>query len=169
MAGSSRRKPKRVARDASPRADSRSLTLRLRRRVRASAQRAFDACATPSELSRWFTTRARGRARPGGRYSNGDGDAGRWLVVERPARLAFTWENPKHCPGTTVELAFEADARGSVVRLRHEQLASEADRSAMREGWSWALDSLRSYLETGSPIRHEDWLAGRASRRAGKG
>lgn len=36
--------------------------------------------------------------------------------------------------------------------------------AAMKDGWSWAMDSLRAWLETGAPIRHEDWLAARKRR-----
>jgi hypothetical protein len=39
----------------------------------------------------------------------------------------------------------------------------------MREGWTWAMDSLRSYLETGAPIPHEDWLKARKSKDAVNG
>jgi hypothetical protein len=37
------------------------------------------------------------------------------------------------------------------------KLASQDDREEMREGWSWALDSLKSFLETGKPVTFEEW------------
>lgn len=40
----------------------------------------------------------------------------------------------------------------------HSGLRSQADYEDMKGGWSWALDSLKSYLETGQPIVHEEWV-----------
>jgi acyl-coenzyme A synthetase/AMP-(fatty) acid ligase len=34
----------------------------------------------------------------------------------------------------------------------------------MKEAWSWALDSLRSYLETGKPIAVEAWEEAREAK-----
>ena len=41
---------------------------------------------------------------------------------------------------------------------RYATLKTKKDRENTKEGWSWAMDSLKSYLETGEPVRHEDWL-----------
>ena len=46
----------------------------------------------------------------------------------------------------------------SAIRLRHSKLKTKKDSENLKQGWSWALDSLKSYLETGQPIRHSDWL-----------
>ncbi|HEU4333309.1 MAG TPA: hypothetical protein VFT32_02325, partial [Candidatus Eisenbacteria bacterium] len=43
------------------------------------------------------------------------------------------------------------------VRVTHERLASRKDAAKMKEAWSWALDSLRSYVQTGAPIAVEAW------------
>jgi hypothetical protein len=44
------------------------------------------------------------------------------------------------------------------VELIHSELASEKDKQDMQGGWSWALASLKSYLETGKPVSYEEWL-----------
>lgn len=41
--------------------------------------------------------------------------------------------------------------------LSHEKLSSKAEVEDLREGWSWAMDSLKSYLETGKSISWKEW------------
>lgn len=132
------------------------------RRMEGTATRAFDALSRPSDLSRWFTRGARANLEVGGAYSNRDGDRGRFLAVVRPKRLRMTWDNADHAPGTIVEFAIAPLAGGKVqVAVTHSRLASRRDAETMKEGWSWALDSLRSYLETGKAISVEAWEAAR--------
>ncbi len=52
-----------------------------------------------------------------------------------------------------VDVTFSAKDRHRVtVRLDHTKLKSRAEFEEMREGWSWALDSSKSFLETGRAI-----------------
>ena len=98
--------------------------------------------------------------RPGGEYRNSDGDHGEYTAVEPPSRVAFTWENEGHCPGTRVEVTFEeVEPERTAVVLEHTGFESAADREAMKGGWAWALDSYQSYVETGRAIPHEEWLS----------
>lgn len=127
------------------------------KRISAPADRVFDALTQATELSAWFTTSAQVDLRVGGAYSNGDGDRGTFLEIDAPGRLRFSWDNPGHSPGTTVEIAIETDGGTSVVTLTHTGLAGEKESGDMRTGWSWALDSLASYLETGERIWYKDW------------
>lgn len=70
-----------------------------------------------------------------------------------------------HDPGSHVTVTFEEDGPDAVlVRIDHQDLKPEEEEGLM-EGWSWAIDSLRSYLETGIRIAHEDWLAQKAAER----
>jgi uncharacterized protein YndB with AHSA1/START domain len=129
------------------------------RLIAADRKTAYDAFTDPGQMSIWFTTQAKADLRVGGSYENADGDSGEFRVLEPPSRVQFTWENAKHCPGTMVDVTFSETSEGqTIVRLEHSLLKSEADASDMRGGWSWALDSFKSYLETGQPISHEDWL-----------
>jgi len=128
------------------------------RLVATTAPRAFDALSKPADLSHWFTRGARANLEAGGSYSNGDGDRGRFLAVARPRRLRMTWENEKHAPGTVVEFTIAAANGGkSRVEVTHSRLVTRRDAEKMKEAWSWALDSLRAYLETGKPIPVEAW------------
>jgi uncharacterized protein YndB with AHSA1/START domain len=131
-------------------------------------ERAYDAFTRADEMSSWFSTKASIDPRVGGRYSNSDNDRGRYLIVDRPLRLRFTWENAKHCPGTEVEVNFVRSGETTRVELIHSRIPDLAGHDDMRQGWTWALASLKSYLETGKSIPYEIWRAGRA-RAKGKG
>jgi hypothetical protein len=43
------------------------------------------------------------------------------------------------------------------VMLVHQGIATREGSLDMEGGWSWALDSLRSFLELGKPIPHSEW------------
>jgi uncharacterized protein YndB with AHSA1/START domain len=130
--------------------------------IRATPRRAFQAITKPEHLSQWFTSGARGEPKVGSKYSNRDGDRGTYLAVQPSKRVRFTWENPRHAPGTIVEITTDStrDDRAQ-VRVTHSNLRDSSEARRMREAWSWALDSLRSYLETGAPIPPEDWKRSR--------
>lgn len=131
----------------------------VQRTIGASTRKAFEAFTDPAHVRIWFSPSAKADLRQGGHYENSEGDHGVYTLFAPPKRVKFTWENKKHCPGTVVEVTFASAGRNrSVVRLQHAKLKSKKDREKMKEGWSWALDSLKSYLETGQPVRHEDWL-----------
>jgi uncharacterized protein YndB with AHSA1/START domain len=137
-------------------------TLRLNEIIISTVDKAFDAFTDPVHLSRWFTTEAKADLKVGGRYSNADGDRGQYLATDRPHKVKFTWDNEKHCPGTVVEVTFEAEAEDGVgIELRHSELSSDDHVRDMETGWSWALASLKSYLETGKPVQFEDWQKNR--------
>ncbi|HEX9751080.1 MAG TPA: SRPBCC family protein [candidate division Zixibacteria bacterium] len=130
----------------------------IQRTIAAAQKQAYAAFTDPKLLSKWFTTKARIDLRPGGRYSNSDGDQGEYRTVTPPRRVRFTWENEKHCPGSLVEATFTPSGKGKVaVRIQHTKLPDAKGRDDMRMGWSWTLDSLKSFLETGRPIQFEEW------------
>lgn len=132
------------------------------RTIDCGIRKAFAAWRDPAHLSAWFTKKAEQDFRAGGRYSNADGDRGTFLAVEPPRRIRFTWENPNHHTGSVVEVRFARKEDGrTVVRLTHARLGTKAEAEDLRGAWSWAMDSLKSYLETGRPIAHEEWLANR--------
>ncbi len=131
----------------------------VQRTIRASPEAAYAALTEPDHLSRWFTQDARADLRIGGRYENKDGDRGEYLRLDPPGRIKYTWENPDHAPGTMVEIWIDPkDEAKSLIRLEHSRLKNREEFEDLKNGWGWALDSLRSYLETGRPIPYEGWL-----------
>jgi len=134
--------------------------LSVQRTIQTSATKAYEAFSDPKLVSKWFTTKHHAVLKVGGAYHNADGDQGTFLVLEPRRRLKFTWDNKDHCPGTVVDVTFTpSGTRKVAVRLQHMKLKSRSDREDMKGGWSWAMDSLKSFLETGKPIPHEVWLA----------
>jgi uncharacterized protein YndB with AHSA1/START domain len=77
------------------------------------------------------------------------------VILDRPQHLCFTWNNVEHCPNTLVDVVFTEKPDGRVtVRLEHLKITTQAGYEDMKEGWTWAMDSLKSYLETGKPLPH---------------
>jgi len=89
---------------------------------------------------------------------------GVFLELDRTRWVKFTWENENHSPGTIVEITIEQpDSEPVKMTLVHSRLADETQLKDMETGWSWALVSVKSYLETGRPIGFEEWQKGRSS------
>ncbi len=155
----------RGARDAMQRSSGAYAT-DVSRTIDCGIRKAFDAWRDPRRLSAWFTTKAEQDFRVGGSYSNADGDRGRFLAIVPLRRIRFTWENSRHHSGSEVEVRFVRKEDGrTVVYLTHDRLRTKKDAEDLKTAWSWAMDSLKSYLETGRPIPHEEWLARRRKKR----
>jgi peroxiredoxin Q/BCP len=146
----------------------------VQRTVGAPLGKAYEAFTGLPHVRKWFEKTAKGPVRTGGTYSNAGGDRGQYLLVEKPRRVRFTWDNPKHCPGTLVDVEFTSKGKNTTVRLTHSRLRSKRDRQQMKEGWSWAMDSYRSFVDSGAGIPHEEWVAarkkssGKAAKKRGK-
>jgi uncharacterized protein YndB with AHSA1/START domain len=120
------------------------------RTIAAPRDRAWEAFAAARHLNRWFTHRATQRFEEGGTYRNGDGDHGEFRRIVPGKRIRFTWNSRHHRPGSLVEVRFDDKPRGKCsVTVQHMKLASAGEVEDLRGAWSGALDSLRSYLETG--------------------
>jgi uncharacterized protein YndB with AHSA1/START domain/uncharacterized damage-inducible protein DinB len=117
----------------------------------------FHALTHPLELSYWFCHYARTEPRAGGdfevRWRNGWWARGTYQTVERPRRIALTWQGRDE-PGET-ELVFEIDSldQGTAVKVIHRGYSAEAvwDKAVAEAEQSWpqALDNLESVLTTG--------------------
>jgi uncharacterized protein YndB with AHSA1/START domain len=133
----------------------------VRRTIAASAKDLFDAWLDASALAVWMkpgdTTRAEATvdARVGGRFEivmhtprGAIPHRGVYEVIDRPRRLAFTWNSPyagEH--GSLVTVDFVARAGGTEVVLTHEKLPTDVAVGQHRGGWTDALASLASYGE----------------------
>jgi uncharacterized protein YndB with AHSA1/START domain len=127
----------------------------VRRTIAASPEVLFDAWLDPIALATWMrpgsthSTVATVDARVGGRYeivmhvdSGTVPHRGEYRAIERPRRLAFTWESP-HTGGraTLVTVDFVArDARTEII-ITHEQLPEEK-MQGHTNGWTSALEKL---------------------------
>jgi len=133
-------------------------TITLSKLIQTSPQKAYKAFTDEADLSDWFTTNAKCDLKVGGRYSNADHDEGEYLELSPAERVRFTWDNKEHCPGTEVKVEFNSSGENETrVTLTHSGFKDEKGPDDLKTGWTWALTSLKSYLETGKRITYEEW------------
>lgn len=76
---------------------------------------------------------------------------GRYLVIERPARLAFTWTwEPPHTMAnveTTVTIQLIQKGDETILTMTHTGLPSEEERASHEHGWTGAYASLEKVLQ----------------------
>lgn len=126
------------------------------------AERVFDAWLDPQLVGQWLF------ATPGGAMQQVDIDprphgalriverrdgvdvahTGRYLVIDRPRRLSFSFAVRDYSDDVTrVDIAFRPMAQGCAVTLRHEGVwPDDADRA--REGWTTILNGLDRTLRS---------------------
>jgi uncharacterized protein YndB with AHSA1/START domain len=139
--------------------------IRLERRFNAPAKAVFDTWTSAELLRRWWpagadwdTPIAEVDPRVGGelrlvmRSPKGDefGGSGRYLEIDPPKRLVFTWSWDGHegHEGTQlveVELRELQDGKTTVI-LTNRGLGDEESRRAHREGWEASFDNLDRVL-----------------------
>ena len=133
------------------------------RDVECSREEAYQAWTTTEGLTAWFMAEAQVDLRVDGEFRSGNGDGGRYLVVDPPHAVSFTWERTPHEAGSVVSLEFQENGLRTRVMLTHAYL-SEADAHYLaRETWDWAMDSFVAWAEKGHALNHEEWRAARAT------
>ena len=125
--------------------------------IAASPEKLFDAWLDPEILARFIrpgedmsVPKATTDPKVGGRFlivmRVGDQDlphAGTYQTIDRPNRLAFTWESPMSpVDDSTVTIDFEAAEGGTNVRLNHVRFPSEESRDNHEKGWARILATL---------------------------
>jgi len=131
------------------------LTLQINKTVHAPIEKVFDAWLTPQMLAKFMKPKpdmpdpdVEIDARKGGRFTiiMYDDDkklphTGRYLEIDRPDKLVFTWESQWSVDGSTVTLAFtKIDANKTKISLTQVKFIDEKMRSGHEEGWSNILD-----------------------------
>jgi uncharacterized protein YndB with AHSA1/START domain len=141
---------------------SSTLTLVVRRVIRASATRLFDAWTSPEQLCVWWgptgveCVGANVDLRVGGTYlienRLEDGSilriTGTFEVVEPPRRLVYTWlVEPGHGTRERVTVRFEPRDEATEVIVLHERVPDDATRDGHERGWVGCLDGLATYVD----------------------
>ena len=137
------------------------LSVNISKTINAPIEKVFDAWLDPLMLTQ-FILPAPGMAQPqvendareGGHFSIimqvGDEripHTGTYLAVERPHRLAFSWESPYSTDDSIVTLLFEAiDANTTRVDLSHIKFINEEARANHEGGWNNILDQLEQLI-----------------------
>lgn len=117
--------------------------IEIAQRIAASPRTVFSYLTDPARFVKWMGARAELDPRPGGRFRlEVDGEhvaSGEYREVDPPHRLVLSWgwESSDEVPpgSSTVEITLTADGEGTLLRLRHTGLPSEAQRDSHRAGW----------------------------------
>lgn len=141
--------------------ESGSLTLLIRRRIKATPERLFEAWTTPAQFVQWWgppgveCPGAEMDLQVGGAYRicnrMPDGNevwiGGTFERITPPAELVFSWkmENADVEP-ERVTVRFEGSGAETEVVVFHERLANEAARAQHEAGWFGCLDGLVAFL-----------------------
>jgi len=124
--------------------------------IQSNVRDTYQAFADGKIWSQWFSDDTKVDLKPGGRFTNADGDTGVFLNIIPNQLLHFTWEGS--FAGSQIELKFSTQLSGGTeVSLRHFKLATLADAQKMTTCWSWTLDNLCNFLETGKPLTMSEW------------
>ena len=134
----------------------------MERTFDAPAQRVFDAWTSPEVLRRWWhaehdweTTVAEVDLRVGGavrivmRDPEKDveyGGGGRYLAINPPRRLVFTWYWDGNDTRQVIEVDFEEADGSTTVRFSHRDLWDEEAVRDHEDGWSNCFENLDGVL-----------------------
>ncbi len=139
------------------------VALVVRRTIRASAERLFEAWTRPEHLRAWWGPRpvtcsgAEVDLRVGGRYRidnalPGGGTLvihGEFREIERPSKLVYTWRMGQGATAeaSLVTVRFEARGDATEVVIVHENVLDEAERDSHEKGWDGCLDALAAFSD----------------------
>jgi len=129
-------------------------TVCVTRTIVAPVAAAYAAWSTDAGWNTWFAKKSKVDLKVGGRYSTASGDAGEFTRITDGKAIEFTWENPKHKPGTLVEAAFKPKGIGNdkcVVTVSHERIQTRAEADDLKDAFTGVLNTLKKVLEKQHP------------------
>jgi uncharacterized protein YndB with AHSA1/START domain len=137
------------------------VTLVVRKTIRATPERLFEAWTRPDELKKWWGPQSvtcvdaavdltvGGGYRIANQFPNGDlvWITGEFEVIERPNRLVYSWRLGTEIGASErVSVIFEARGANTEVTVTHERIPSVPVRDVHEQGWLGCLDGLAKYL-----------------------
>jgi uncharacterized protein YndB with AHSA1/START domain len=137
------------------------VTLIVRRTIRASPERLFDAWTQPALLRQWWGPESvicsdaqvdlevGGRYRIANRFPDGSTVwiSGEFEAIERPNRLVYTWRvGSAAAAAERVTVSFEARGTSTDVVVTHERIPDPATRDQHEHGWRGCLDGLERWI-----------------------
>lgn len=120
----------------------------------------FAMFVDPQRLVRWIGLTAEVEPQPGGIFRfevvSGRYCEGRYLMVESPHHLVFTWGWTDPAMGlppgsSSVEVTLHAEGYGTRLRLVHRGLTTSDSRLLHDDGWSRFLERLSAAVEDRDP------------------
>lgn len=144
-----------------------TVSLLVRRTIRAPVERVFEAWTRPEHLEKWWgpagvtCSEAHVDLRVGGeiRIANvlPDGSTlwieGTFERVEPPKELIYTWlvGGGIHGPASRVHVRFESKGTDTEVIIQHDRIDGEATRDNHQAGWLGCLDGLEALFDQSAP------------------
>jgi uncharacterized protein YndB with AHSA1/START domain len=137
----------------------------VRKTIRATAARLFDAWTSPAQIKQWWGPEsvvcvdAEIDLRVGGRYRIAnrmpDGRilwiAGVFELIEAPYKLVYTWAlEPIARPCERVTVQFRPQGESTEVIVTHENVPSASMREGHALGWQGCLAGLAQFLQSGA-------------------
>ncbi|HTS18994.1 MAG TPA: SRPBCC domain-containing protein [Verrucomicrobiae bacterium] len=153
-----------------------TLTLEVKRLIKAPRERVFAAWTTPDQIMKWFGSEncrmlsVTMDPRVGGAYrirsrneSSGEHEVtGVFREVRRPSRLVYTWIMVDGAMAgigeTVVTVDFLEVKEGTEVRLRHEGFPAAEPRDQHNHGWNGCFDKLEKlFAESCAAVGEFSW------------
>ena len=134
-------------------------SMTTQRSIAAPIADVWSAWADPSRWSQWVMMEMTSDFQTGGRFSNGKAEGGVYKRIVEPSLLTFTWEMSRYQSGSSVEVYITEQGDNTLCRLDHVALQHIEDMHDAEVGWAWAMDSLKTFLETGVALSWEQWEA----------
>lgn len=137
--------------------DTTAPTVKIRRRIKATAEEVFDLWTRPELMVRWMSPfpgavdcKASSDPRPGGGFSllmsskeASREVSGTYLEIDRPRKLVFTWMGPlTNGVNTLVTVELHPYGDETDLILTHERLPTRAIIEGHTRGWGNILDHL---------------------------
>ncbi len=137
------------------------LTVQINKIIEAPIEKVFDAWLDPKTLSKFILPMpgmeepwVENEAREGGGFTimmkvgeDKTPHTGTYLEIDRPKKLAFTWESPASTDDSVVTLNFtEVSDNKTKIELTHIRFIDEERRSNHEGGWSNILNKLNDQL-----------------------
>jgi uncharacterized protein YndB with AHSA1/START domain len=144
--------------------------------IAASREKVWEAITDADVSRRYWAQSNVSTWRPGALWEHVRPDgaaviAGQVIESDRPNRLVLTWAFPTDVPDEAQAsiVAFDLETVGTMTRLTvtHDELEEGSDMiRRISQGWPRVLSSLKSFLETGTPL--DTWADSEPRRPASK-
>jgi DNA-binding transcriptional ArsR family regulator/uncharacterized protein YndB with AHSA1/START domain len=137
--------------------------------IRATSEQVWSALTDPGQTGRFWGHAQVSEWIVGARIDHvrvdrsGISDAaGRVIEIEKPHRLAFSFDEPARIDDPAFEpslVVLEIESYEQIVKLTvtHSRLRTEDEREAISQGWPSVLANLKTLLETGDVLPQAPW------------
>lgn len=137
------------------------LTVNINKTIHAPIEKVFDAWLNPETLTQFIlpmpgmpNPQVKTDAREGGNFTiimqvgeDKIPHTGKYLEINRPEKLVFTWKSPFSTDNSTVTLNFSAVGENKTnIELTHIRFIDEESRSDHEGGWGNILDKLNEVV-----------------------